>query len=119
MIERFDQILEQALLESDQIEGLAIVDNEGVILTCALPENIDAERVVSICVSIYRACQTASEELDRGAIKSAYVEGLNGFIFFTIIDETLVLISLARKGALLGTVFNEVKQLTFDLIENA
>ncbi len=116
--QKMDLIIQKTMEESTAIEGIAIVEKEGVVLTYALPADLDAGHVVSMSLSLFRVGQSTAEELGRGDMEHAFIKGKNGFIFFTFIDAQLILITLANANAMLGPVFNEVKQLTQRLAEN-
>lgn len=116
-VTQVDELLKQTLSASSCFAGLAVVDRDGIILAFAMADDVSVEQVVSVGVSIFEVSSAASSALQRGNFRNALIECEQGFIMFTILDDSFALVALSDQGSLLGTVLTEVKHLSVDIRE--
>lgn len=116
-IEQIEKIIRQTIADNSNFQGIALLDDEGIILACELPADVDQERLVSMSISVARVGQTAAEELGRGILDQVYIKGEHGYLFFNIIHTNTILVSLISLESLLGAVLSQVRNLTEDVAQ--
>ena len=99
------------------IEGTAIITNDGLIITAHLPASMEEERVAAMAAAMLSLGDRTSAELERGGLEQVYVQGGEGYVLLRrATAETLVLVLTTRK-AKLGLVFLDVGRLVDSIRE--
>ena len=93
-----------------QVEGVAVVSRDGLLIADALPKNIDAEIFSSMSATMHGAAETAMSELQKGEAKTAMVESDKSIIISYGVNPTFILVAIAGKGVNLGLLRVELKK---------
>ncbi len=111
---RMDQLnglLRSFHTSTPDIEGTAIITNDGLIVTAHLPASMEEERVAAMAAAMLSLGDRTAAELERGDLEQVYVQGSDGYVLLRRASaETLVLV-LTTKKAKLGLVFLDVGRL--------
>jgi uncharacterized protein len=93
-----------------QVEGVAVVSRDGLLIADALPKNIDSEIFSSMSATMHGAAETAISELKRGACKMTIAESDKSLVASLGVNPTFILVALAGKGVNLGLLRVEMKR---------
>lgn len=107
---KLKQILEKLNNVSSDIEGSAIVSNDGLVLASVLPSTVDEDLVSAMCAALQGLAMRAAGELNRGDIEQLYLKGTNGFMFMTQAGAEASLAVMANGRAKLGILFLDAKR---------
>lgn len=107
---KLQHILEKLNNATADIEGCAIVTNDGLVITSILPPSMEEDLVSAMSAALLGLGTRAADELDRGAIEQLYLKGQNGYMLITQAGEDAVLAVMATSHAKLGIVFLDVKR---------
>lgn len=102
---RLDHILKTLQNESPEIEACALVSEDSLVITSALPQHMDELRVAGICATLLNLGTRASTVLQRGDVQQVLVQGTDGYIVMMTGARSTMLIALTSKNAKLGLVF--------------
>ena len=116
-MEKLNELLRSFHTATPDIEGSAVITNDGLIITAHLPASMQEERVAAMAAAMLSLGDRTSNELARGTLEQVYVQGGQGYVLLRrATDETLVLV-LTTKNAKLGLVFLDVGRLVNDVCE--
>jgi uncharacterized protein len=108
--EKLEDILENFLASTADVEGVAVVTPDGLSLASSLPVNINEQRVSAMSVAMLSLAERIGKELARGDIYCLSVEGEEGLIILTSCGEKAVFIILATKTAKQGFLMLDIKR---------
>jgi len=104
-MEEIQKRLEQLNASSPDLEGLALVNQEGFIIACVLPEDLDEERVASVTAALQGMADRCSCELKKGQAVQTLLKTERGCVVVTSVgpDACLAVIGgpQAKPGMLL------------------
>jgi uncharacterized protein len=107
--EEIETIL-RSLSALGQVEGVAIVSRDGLLIADALPKNMDAEIFSSMSATMHGAAETAISELKRGVCKMTIAESDKSTVVSLGVNPTFILVALAAKGVNLGLLRVEMNK---------
>lgn len=107
--EMLNQVLDELNSSSPDIEGTAVISIDGLPIASLLVNKIDDERVGAMSAAILSLGDRTVEELARGSLEQVLVKGEEGYVLLTHAGEDAVLTVLAQSGAILGSVFLDVR----------
>jgi uncharacterized protein len=93
-----------------QVEGIAVVSRDGLLIADSLPKNIDAEIFSSMSATMHGAAETALSELKRGVCQSTLAETGKSTIVSYGVNPAFLLVALAGNGVNLGLLRVEMKK---------
>ena len=97
--------LESLKASSIDIEGVALINQDGFIIACVLPESLDEERLASVTAAFQGLADRCSRELGKGLPLQTLLRTEGGPLVITRVgpDAFLVLVSApdAKPGMLL------------------
>ena len=106
--ERLDDILRR-FMESVELEGSAVANSQGLVISAILPENIDRERMESLSSTLIRAGLRSVELAELERLEYAVIEGRRGSIILSNGDRA-ILIAFSKPQAPVGTIKYEMKE---------
>ena len=108
--QQLDDIMQNALSSISGLEAVAVVSLDGLIMTSALPPEIDESRVAAMTAAILGLGERTAQEMNRGILDQIYIKGENGYVMIMAIGDIAVLTALADKHAKLGLLFVMLKR---------
>jgi predicted regulator of Ras-like GTPase activity (Roadblock/LC7/MglB family) len=93
-----DDILKRWLPENPDIQGAAVISNEGLPIASAFPLGVDETRVAAISAAIVKTSLCGVQELSRGALKRIIIEGEQGNVIITEAGKNVILVVIVKKG---------------------
>ena len=108
--EKLEQILQNFVTTTTDVQGAAMVTPDGLPLASSLPGGMDDERVSAMSAAMLSLGDRIGRELARGEIDRIYVEGEDGFSILTSCGEDAVFLVLAGKAAKQGVLMLEIKR---------
>lgn len=109
-IDELNKALQGLLSSSGDIEGSAIVSEDGLIIASALQQGIEEGRVAAMSSAMLSIGDRIGMELKRGKLEQIFVKGELGFIVLMHAGAHAVLVALARKEAKLGLLFLDMQR---------
>jgi uncharacterized protein len=93
-----------------QVEGVAVVSRDGLLIADSLPKNIDAEIFSSMSATMHGAAETALSEMKRGVCRATIAESDKNTMVSYGVNPTFILVALAQIGVNLGLLRVEMKK---------
>ncbi|MCD6260921.1 MAG: roadblock/LC7 domain-containing protein [Thaumarchaeota archaeon] len=109
------EILRSLLMEFNRNSGAlasALVTRDGILISSALPEDVDAEAFAAMTATMVGAAETAFSELKAGAAERVIVEGSRSKIVAVGAGENVILVAMAPKEATLGLILHEIRKVS-------
>lgn len=107
--------LESLKASSEDVEGVALVNQDGFIIACALPESLEEECVASVTAAFQGLADRCARELGKGVSLQTLLRTEGGYAVITRAgaDAFLVLVSgpRAKPGMLLLDVRKTVEEV--------
>ena len=105
-IDELKYVLQNAMAETEDIEGFAIVSVQGLPITSLFNDpEINDSLVSAMAAAILSVGESATTELKRGSMKRALIEGDMGQMILSQAGDHAILVSLLKEGASLGLIF--------------
>jgi predicted regulator of Ras-like GTPase activity (Roadblock/LC7/MglB family) len=108
-------VLQNFVGSSSEIQGVALVSPDGLALASALPSGFDEERTAAMSAAMLSLGERIGHELARGAIDRIFVEGDKGFGVLVGCGVDAVLLVLAKASAKQGLLFLEIKRAVSEI----
>lgn len=115
--EELEDILKSLLETSPDFQEASLVSSDGFVLSSVLPEGSEDSRVGAMSAAILSLGERASKELNKGNMKTVFVEGEDGYILVSSVTKDILLVISTTKYAKLGLVFYELKSVREALTE--
>jgi len=109
-VEQINEILRFMQSGTPDVEGCAVVSEDGLMIASALPQSIDEGRVAGMTSTLLSLGERTSQELERGNLKQVFVKGNQGYALAQNASEGVVLVVLTSKDAKLGLVFLDMNR---------
>ena len=97
------------------IEGAALVDNDGLMIASALSQDVDDDSIAAMSAAQLGISERIVSELGRGDVELVMTRGTNGFVILTRCGDEAVLTVLTTASAKLGLVFLDIKRAAKEL----
>ncbi|MCP4657589.1 MAG: hypothetical protein GY856_19460 [bacterium] len=108
---QIDDLLRVFSTSTPDIEGTAIISNDGLMIASRLSAGFEEERVGAMAAAILSLGERSSQEMGRGELEQAYVQGKDGYVLLSRVTEDTLLMVLTTRKAKLGLVFLDVSRL--------
>lgn len=112
---KLNNILENFVSGTSDVQGAALVTPDGLSLAASLPGGMDEERVSAMSAAMLSLGERIGKELSRGGIERIQVEGNDGYAVLTSCGEEAVFLVLASKAAKQGVLNLEIKNAVKEL----
>ena len=108
----FDALAE-LLSESADINGAAIVGVDGLVYSANVPQRaLDENMVGASSAAVLGLSKRSISQLKRGVFKQTLIQGEEGNIIVSGIDDETLFIGLTNHQVNLGMAFAEVRDMT-------
>lgn len=97
------------------VEGAALIDNDGLMIASALGQDLDEDSVAAMSAALLGLGERIVGELGRGSLEQVMIKGDNGYVILTRSGPDAVLACLAAKGAKLGLIFLDMSRTAKEL----
>lgn len=114
-IDKLNQILQEFVSTTSDIQGAALVTPDGLPLATTLPGKMDEERVSAMSASMLSLGERIGKELARGEVGRIFVEGEEGYGILTSCTEEALFLVLASRQAKQGVLMLEIKRILEEL----
>ena len=104
-VEQVNDILKFLLAGTPDVEGCAVVSEDGLMIASAFPQTIDEARVAGMTSTLLSLGSRTAQELERGDLKQVFVKGTKGHVIAQDASEGVVLVVLTNNTARLGLIF--------------
>ena len=111
-----NDVLQQFVNSTPNIQGAALVTSDGLPLSSILPASMDEERTSAMSAAMLSLGERIGKELARGTIERIFIEGDKGYSVMVGCTEEVVLLVLAEKEVKQGLLFLEIKRIVNKLI---
>lgn len=101
--------------EIGDVEGVAIVTKDGLLVASRLPGNVDSGVFSAMSAAMHAAGETAIMELKKKGCKMVSAESENDTIMAYSLDHIRILVALFRSNANLGLIRLELLKTAEEL----
>lgn len=98
-----------------EVEGSAVVSNDGLSIAAVLNPPISEDRVAAMSAALLSLGERIAAELGRGKMQQVYIRGAEGFAVLTAAGHQAVLTVMAKNDARLGLLLLEIRHVIADL----
>ncbi len=110
------ETLEKLLKESMDVQGAAIVGNDGLVYSANVPDKeLDENIVGAASAAIIGLSRRSASQLRRGNFTQTLIQGDNGNIIVTGLSDQTLFVGLTPKDVNLGMAFAEVRDFASKL----
>ena len=107
------ETLASLLRESSDIEGVAVVGVDGLVYSANVPQRtLEEEMVGATSAAILGLSKRSAGQLKRGKFKQTLVQGDEGNIIVSSLNEETLLVGLTARDVNLGMAFAEMRTMT-------
>jgi uncharacterized protein len=108
--ERITQELKALQSGSPDVEAVALISEDGLIVASALPQDLDELRVGGMSATLLSLGTRSSAELRRGKVEEIIVRGDNGYTVMQNAGRGMLLLVVTNKNAKLGLIFFDMHE---------
>ncbi|MGC9397753.1 MAG: DUF4388 domain-containing protein [Anaerolineae bacterium] len=108
--ERLTRILNNVVERSSDIQGVAAISMDGLIISAVVPPRVEQMRVGAIAAAILSLSGRSVSQLARGDFQQTLIQGSDGNIVITPAGPNALFVALTGSGANMGMVFLEVRE---------
>ena len=106
--DQMSKVLKTLSTNTPDIEGAAVIDNDGLMIASALSQQLDEDSVAAMSAALLGLGERIVGELARGAFELVMIRGTDGFTILVRAGDGAVLAALATKTAKLGLIFLDI-----------
>jgi uncharacterized protein len=114
-ISAIQNLLQQFVNNTLNVEGVAIVSPDGLPITSVLPSNMDEERTAAMSATMLALGERISQEMSRGIVERILIQGEKGYSILIGCGTDSVLLVLANEDVKQGILFLEIKRLVAEV----
>lgn len=103
------------LIDSEDIEGAAIVRRDGILIIAEMPSSIDGRTFAAMTATMAGAAETAVTEIKDASPDTIIVEAKNTRLVSVGAGDDVLIACVARADAKLGLVLLEMKKTAKDV----
>ncbi len=103
-----EEILKRLRNDTPNVSAVALVSNDGLIISSLLPDNIEAERVAAISAALLNQGETSSEDAMIGEMSQITIHANDGYIIITRAGKETLLTVFTTTHAKLGLVLFDI-----------
>lgn len=109
-VDDLNRVLRALLSGAPEIEAAALVSEDGLVIACVLPPDLEELRIAGMSASLLSLGTRAAAELRRGGLEQVLIRGSKGCaVMMNAVPGTLLLV-LTTAEARLGLVFLDMKR---------
>lgn len=108
--ESLNKILKNLQSGSPDVEAVALISDDGLMVASVLPQYLDETRVAGMSATLLALGVRAGAELRRGDIEEVIVRGEDGYAVMIAAGRGVLLLVLTNEHAKLGLVFFDMRE---------
>ena len=108
--ERIKTTLREATSHTADIEGIALVSYDGIMIANALQKDSPQEMVAAITATLLNLGKLSVEVLQLGSLEQVFIKCHDGYIVIGRAGDTSVITMLAKREAKLGILIDEANR---------
>jgi len=116
-LQEIQERLDRLHASSPDIEGLALVNQEGFIIACVLPDGLDEESVASLTAAFQGMADRCADELDKGRAVQTLLKTDRGSVVLTSAGPDACLSVIAGPQVKPGMILLDARQTAEELLE--
>jgi len=114
-VENLAKTLKTLVNNTPDIEGAALIDNDGLMIASSLDADTDDDSVAAMSAALLGLGERITTELERGSFELVMLRGGDGYAVLVRCGPDAVLTILASGSAKLGLIFLDVKRAAKEL----
>ena len=114
--EEIQNSLERLKKASPEIEGIALVSQDGFIVASILPEPQEEERVAALSAAFLGLAERCAEELGKGLPRQLFLQTEAGYIILKTVGRDTCLSVLSSRFGKPGMLLLDVKRTAEELL---
>ncbi len=103
--EELNKVLKALQSGSPDVEAVALISEDGLMVASALPQDLDEIRVGGMSATLLSLGTRSSAELRRGKVEEIIVRGEQGYTVMLNAGRGTLLLVVANNNAKLGLIF--------------
>lgn len=115
--ERLKEALSSLQSVSADIEGCAVVSEDGLIIASSLRQSLEEDHVAAMSAIMLSMGSRIARELKRGELEQLFVKGKDGYVIMSNAGPNAMLVAITRSDAKLGLIFLDVSRTSQLLAE--
>lgn len=115
--ERLKEALSSLQSASADIEGCAVVSEDGLIIASSLRQSMEEDHVAAMSAVMLSMGSRIARELKRGTLEQLFVKGKDGYVIMSNAGPNAMLVAITRSDAKLGLIFLDVSRTSQTLAE--
>jgi len=104
------QVLRDLIDNSTDIQGVAVISMDGLVISAELPGKMDQARVGAVAAGILSLSGRSVGQLGRGDLQQTLVQGTDGNVIITYAGKNAVFVALTGANVNLGMAFLEARE---------
>lgn len=116
-VEKINEILKFLQSGTPDVEGSALVSEDGLMVASAFPQHMDEGTVAGMTSTLLGLGERTSREMERGHLSQVLVKGEAGYFIAMNASEGTVLAVLTRAEAKLGLIFLDMRRACEQIAE--
>jgi predicted regulator of Ras-like GTPase activity (Roadblock/LC7/MglB family) len=108
--EQIAKLVKTLATNTPDVEGAALIDNDGLMIASALGADLDEDSVAAMGAALLGLGERIVQELRRGEFELVMIRGGDGFVIMTRCGNEAVLACLAAPSVKLGLIFLDLKR---------
>lgn len=108
--EGIERKLDALRLSGSDIEAVAAISVEGLMIASSLPDDLPEDRVSAMSAAMLALGERIAQELGRGALDQVFIKGDNGYVLMTVVNERAALTALVGEEGKLGLALLDLQR---------
>lgn len=108
--EALAQALRNLINNSTDIQGVAVISLDGLVISAELPGKMDQARVGAVAAGVLSLSGRSVTQLSRGELLQTLIQGTDGNVIITYAGKNAVFVALTGYGVNLGMAFLEARE---------
>lgn len=113
--EQIQKLLKTLSNNTPDLEGAALIDNDGLMISSAMGADLDEDSVAAMSAALLGIAERIVGELNRGTFEMVMLKGDDGYVVMTRCGPDAVLACLTASKAKLGLVFLDLSRTAREL----
>ncbi len=98
------------------VEGVFVVSKDGFVISSNFHSNLDENEVGGLIASFISLAEKTTDQLNRGTLTNALIEGTKGLIVIVQADGEISLIAITSEKSQTGLVLFEMNKLAKKIV---
>lgn len=109
-IEKINGVLQELSRNNPEIEASALISEDALLISSALPEHIEEGRVAGMTATLLNLGSRVGRELKRGSMKEILIRGESGYVCLMNAASGTLLLVMAGPSTRLGLLFMDMNE---------